>query len=1379
MLKKVFRFILGVLALLLLALGCWLVGLRFGWPLWGAAALFLGLVLGYYAVKWSYRRWSVWRLQRKLSRDMPAASTAVDHRALDQQWRAGIRMLGQGGRAGASAFSLPWLLGLNLTPTAGDEAADALAVKRLYPAANAGGGSAGLSWLFLRRSILLDLTADFMVQARDTDDALWRRLLYWLLKVRRQEPLNGVVLRIDIDYLRQASLQELTELGRQARARMDDLARVMDARMPVWLVLTDLAALPGAADWVERLDPAVRDGAFGYTRQGGGAPNGASEFLAESWPAIQRRLDELRLAQARDAALPEAVFAFPQAVMALQPQVRALLAPAFDATPYAETTLLQGLYFTCGPAPGQAHAHAFTRGLYDAVLPAQRDAWIALERWRNTRRMLRHAAIVAWLLCMAGLFGLQYYAWRDVNHEIERLAAQPLSKLNFAGDIDEDLQSLIVWRDATLRLYDERRGWRRMLPFEGALQDLAQHYQTGFARLYRREVLVDQLDPLVRDALPLAAAKGDNREIAAWAQHLVRRINLLRATFAHQAVDSFPLPGMELQELMEPGDSRAIGIKGRILIGQLYVDYLRWEPRRAVLQAELDTLMVALARLGLEARSPEWLLSWVDMQGEVQPIRMSDFWNVPHDPNAPQVRAGLTLPGALAVNRFADELAYATGDKALWEQRFLDFSTRFRDVGFESWRQFVAAFPNARKQLPNEGAWKSAQASLFTASDPHFLLLQRIASLFDQLPADELPAWVAESIELERIVRAAQTGPGVAGAMAKLRLTNIAGSEQLHALAQGRVDTLENGVARVRGALDATTDMLEYRQQIAAATSLLLMGDGSATDFAARTWSYGRDPQVTESPLHAAHQHVEAVWRQLVGQHQADPVLLGLLRGPLDFTLEYAARAATCSLQNEWQTMVVGAVQSVTSPRLANELLYGERGQVQTFMQGRVGNFVDRDALRYRPREALGMTLPLSGQFFAFASNTQLQQVERAEQRIRDENLRQIQELQALERQERRAEAEQELAVLRSTGMAINIESMPVLVNVEALQGPRRTRLTLQCAQGAQSLDNYNFPTRAQFNWTTQSCGEVQLSIEFPDFTLTRRYPGELGMFHFLDDFAQGQRSFSRADFPASGAAMRDAGLEQVTVGWRMDGHDQALEAGRRMRELTAELAQHRDAVRSARQQSMQAPVSEAPSGELALDLLPQRIAEPCWRPTATPMVASSSRPPAPTVGQPAGAALPAAESSVRSADASSASARGNRTAAQRTVAARLPAASPRPATVSSAPQEAAPDAAPASAPRSSLRLATAPTAAQSIAGRQPEAGGWTLQIGAYADGAKAQRLLDAHGIGYQTQSFPSDGRMLTRIIAGGYADRDAAADAARRIEEVLGSRPVILRPQK
>ncbi|PWF24804.1 type VI secretion protein IcmF/TssM N-terminal domain-containing protein [Corticimicrobacter populi] len=1217
MMLRMYRVLAGLLLLVLLIGLCWLFAIYQGWPWWSALLLCVVVLAGGAVLCWGWRRWRNWRLKRRLARDMQPAGIRVDHAAFDRQWQAGLAVLRQARHAGlsSSARRLPWILSLDLHDIP-SKAFAGLAVKSLAGQSDASAGAVTPGWYFLRHSVMLHAGHEMVMQGADQPDSSWRRLLYSLNRLRRQEPLNGVVLRVDTARLMQDGELALAELGRSVRVRLDELARVMDARMPVWLVMTGAQALPGLQAWAMALEDGVRHAALGTTLTPEQREQAISARVRQLFADMNLRLFELRVAQGLHGPLPADVFEFPLQVLKLEEPVQRMLAPAFDASPYAPAPLLQGVYLTAQGSEQQQWVPWFSQALYDTILPAQRDAWVPLDRWRQSRRLARRTVVVAWLaVCALCAFGL-FHSWRHVGKEIAQLEARPLEGLNFDDGLESDLQSLHVWRDATAQLLRAEQGWQNRLPLMGYLAQLHDGYRQQFAQLYRQEILGDSLDPLLTEILPDVTQRGHDIELAAWAQYLTRRINLIQARLDGRPLAGMPLPGAELREIFLAAGRPAPGAQAAILTGQLYRDYLLWQPQMALLRSEQDSLRAALLQLGLSARSPTWLLAWADLQGDLRPITLSDFWMIPYDPFAPQIPAGLTPDGTHAIQRFVDEMAQAMPqDGAAWQSRREELERRFRQASFDAWYRFADSFPDARGQLPNEEAWRSQVARTMTLQDPYVSVMRHITTLFDGMPQQDRPDWVSHVIELSRLLQATQTGADAdsqGGLLERARMAGTLGGAQLRNLTAGA--SFEQSASQLERSLDTVGDMRLYRQDVMQAAQQSLMGVAGAVQLASETWNFGHDPSVQAGPLLRAQQALDLLQQRLGSDEVGDSVVWDLMQGPLLLTLDYVAKATACQLQSRWENDVLGAVQGVASASLVDDLLYGERGQVPAFLQGDVRYFIDRDTVRYRPRQALGMTVPLNGQFYAFASLAQQQQVRRmqvGQQQAVDQKRQQV-DLQTL--QEQVADLEKQQAQMRATVARVRLTGEPPLVNPGARLLPQQVRLTLQCADGPVSIENFNFPVSRTFAWSAQSCGDTVLEIRFPDLTLSRTYAGPYGFADFLAEFADGRHGFSPDDFPEQAARLRAQGLEQLTVRWQLQDAQSVQSLADGLRQAAGQMVEHQATIRSVREQEVQ-QAQQVLTRAADPGAVPARITGVCWQPVAA-SVLYADVPAASTPGQ-------------------------------------------------------------------------------------------------------------------------------------------------------------------
>lgn len=1197
MFKKLLIFIAWLLVLILLALGCWLVGLYNQWPLWQSAALFAGVIVGAFVLAWLRRRWLAWRLRRRLAR--PVNDETFNTRRLDADWRAGLSALKHSrlSRFGSPLYVLPWYLVLGPQGTSQSELMHRVA--GADPVQARGDEPPVLQWWLLRQCVVLAPTIAMGDESLVPVSGNWRRLLHWMMRTRRREPLNGLVLAFSANWLMQTDEGERSVAGQHLRKRLDELARVYDARIPVYIVLTDCHTLPGFASWAANLGPDVNQQPMGYLNPSSGT--GVGEFISDAFNSIVHRMFDLRVLQGAYARPDGEAFALPERMAPLALRLANVLRPAFQATPYAETPLLRGLYLTGNAGPAErGEPDWFSTGLFEQALPAQRHAWQPLERWRHWRRLLRHATVVAWLVICVGIGVFLVHASNVAERQLHAANLPGLDKqLDLSGSVSASLHSLQAVRGAVHGLMARPYWEQHWMPYQRRVNEVQQKLADSYVRDFHQAIIVGKVDPLLTASLPALNGDPDKKVLAAWVQTLVRRINLLNAILDGKNIYPLPAPGNEMTYLFAHTKNGVANPVDGALLGGAYQDYLAWQPNREVLVSERRALQQVLANLELDKRSRDWMYAWVALQGNLMPVRLTDFWNIPALPDQPFIPAALTPAGEQAVGNFMRELGQASGDSALWEQRSRELRQRFQQAGLDAWYAFADAFSSAPTQLATGTARRAAMTTLFTVDDPYRRLIGQLSQVGQRWSAASRPDWMQQAIQADALLTLAdkqsqQQSTGTASSVKKqIDVVQEFGSNMIRHLPDG--GSISDGLAQLRTDNDALTLLNTYRQGVLATIVPLQQGDGNAMKAAIDIWSFGHDPNVKAVPLIDANTALAKLKAKLgskVGPRSN--VVWQLLSGPLDFTLDYASRSVACQLEQGWQNSVLSAVQGVNDAELANEMLFGDRGQVKAFMGGDVKNFIDQDGTRYQGRAALARTVPLNGQFYAFASLAQLRQVTLAGHQMQSK--RSQDEAQALTKQQQ--DLSTQIAKLEATTASVTLSTVPPQTNPGAHLLPESVTLSLQCASGRITLENLNFPNKAVFPWSLTQCGDTALSIRFADFELNRQWSGARGFIDFLREFSSGQRRYTAADFGDQAASLQQAGVQWIIVTYQQQGQAALLSAFAEADKLTEQATEVQK--RTEQLQPGTAPGSSVPAVGPAPPL-PQHIISVCMGPTALP----------------------------------------------------------------------------------------------------------------------------------------------------------------------------------
>ncbi|WDY60627.1 type VI secretion system membrane subunit TssM [Pseudomonas sp. PSKL.D1] len=107
-----------------------------------------------------------------------------------------------------------------------------------------------------------------------TETRLWNHLVGWLVGNRSKQPLNGLVLVVDVTLLLHASDEVRMAHAKQVRARLRELNVRTGLRLPLYIVLTKVDVLEGFGELLEGFNAQRKESLLGITFSSGG--DGAS-----------------------------------------------------------------------------------------------------------------------------------------------------------------------------------------------------------------------------------------------------------------------------------------------------------------------------------------------------------------------------------------------------------------------------------------------------------------------------------------------------------------------------------------------------------------------------------------------------------------------------------------------------------------------------------------------------------------------------------------------------------------------------------------------------------------------------------------------------------------------------------------------------------------------------------------------------------------------------------------------------------------------------------------------------------------------------------------------------------------------------------------------
>jgi type VI secretion system protein ImpL len=377
---------LAAVGFVLLACLVWWVGplLSFGGahPLDGIAErmLAIGCIAAVFALIFGIRVWRRRRNNQRLVAGLAAGASSAEReaQALQQRFSQALKVLQDSARQSGKGswlkrsqflYELPWYMFIGL-PGAGKTTAllnsgltFPLAGKMGQASVRGVGGTRNCEWWFTDEAVLIDTAGRYTSQDSDTatDAKAWETFLALLRKSRPRQPLNGVLLTVNIEDLLRQAPAERKEHALKLRTRLQELHAGLGVRPPVYVLVTKCDLLAGFNETFGEFGREEREQVWGFSFPHDVADPDAADAtplqnFGSEFTALGKRLrDGLieRMQAEPDAMRRASIFVFPQQFEGLKGLLGGFLEQVFEGGGDLEQrALVRGVYFTSGTQEG-------------------------------------------------------------------------------------------------------------------------------------------------------------------------------------------------------------------------------------------------------------------------------------------------------------------------------------------------------------------------------------------------------------------------------------------------------------------------------------------------------------------------------------------------------------------------------------------------------------------------------------------------------------------------------------------------------------------------------------------------------------------------------------------------------------------------------------------------------------------------------------------------------------------------------------------------------------------------------------------------------------------------------------------------------------------
>ena len=1051
-------------------------------------------------------------------------------KALQDRWKEAVDALRRSHlrKMGNPLYVLPWYMVIGESGSGKTTAIGSAKLSSPFAEVRRASGISGTKncdWWFFEQAVIIDTAGRYAIpvdEGRDKEE--WQRFLALLIKYRKKEPLHGLIVSVAADKLLGASPEVLEEDAHNIRRRIDELMRVLGVKFPVYLLVTKCDLVQGMTNFSEQLPDKALDQPMGFINQN--LSKDVAAFLDNAMTTIGERLRTLRilmLHRPQSKNVDPALLLFPEEFEQLRKGLAAFIVAAFHENPYQETPALRGLFFSSGRQEGTPYSHFLealgligekeilpgtSRGLFlheffARILPSDRRLFAPTTRALEWRALTRNLGLTAWILLGVALCGLLSFSFvknlRTVRVATHELGHAPALK----GELLTDLTTMDRFAQTILKIEGQNQNWwmprfglNESLKVEAALkEEYCRQFHQGF---------LGPFDKQMADAMPrLLTAGATDDMVSQYVVHLVRRINLLKARLEGQGFDklkSKPQPSY----VSALASDQTAGPEVRKKFGYLYLNYLTWRGDTGDINKETAVLQSWLKDL-LASRNLQWLAGWVNKEGGLAPVTLSEFWGGSVTlPDEKVVTPAFTRKGKEMIDGFLKETESALIDPVLLGNRKTEFEKWYRTASFDTWQTFGTFFPKGVGKLKGSKEWLQMAPKMASDKAPYFAFFSKAALELEPLARTEgTPAWLQQVYQFQlaraqsvgktegTVAKAAEEGKKIMGAIEK-RLGKDLGADALEAqIAAGKA----------------------YQDLVAALNSIAPAAASKAQSYQLASQTFTEEPAAGKSPFYAGYAAANRLKAGIGRGRPVEDVIGRMITGPLDFLWTCVRMETACYLQAQWEEKVLAEAQGASGVQ-AIQLILGPDGPVWKFVKGSgtAAPFMGWSMQRgYYAKEILGGAIPFEPTFFAFLAKG--------------------------------AKVTAAAAMPKKENFNVMIKGLPTDANTDAKIKPHATRLELQCAGNVQSLVNQNYPVNKTFVFTPDGCGDVLFQIEISDIVLTKKYTGPRAFPEFLHDFRGGRHTYSPSDFPVERASLERLGIKYIHVNYQFSGESAIMGA--------------------------------------------------------------------------------------------------------------------------------------------------------------------------------------------------------------------------------------------
>ena len=1197
MIKKILNPLLMLLLALSLFVAMWLFGAYKHWPLWVSLVTAAIVVLIAFSSRRSLLFIRKTAAQKKLRSAAILDKKSERLLSIQTVWKTAISTLRSSsrGKIGNPITMLPFFMvlgkGASGKTTLLANANVPIRFRNASPRKDPPPTDT-IEFFFEDKAILLDTSGRYVDLEQNADiNQEWELIVSLLMRSRRKESLSGAVITISVEDLWTLDSVRLSQISQNIRQRIDSLMRSTNTRFPVYVMVTKLDLLAGFKHFVTTLREPRTDEILGYLSK---PEDQWSQTLEKALDSMVGRIRTILFSRADLGINSSDGLIFPLEVQSLEPLLSTFLRGLFEPSPYLELPSFRGLFLSSGTIRGSRFSSVlgdaggerdeqeveildatssialqseqkslgkeesaameghrertvltgsatpfappqtgvFLKEFFTDLLPADRSLYAPLGMLARWRRFSSNILLVSWygVNLVAGLYFS--YSFLVTYRTVRTLEDRQPSQVQLGGDFHQNLENLERYRSLVDWMSRKDRSLSfHLLAFSGQVIAIEDRMKGRFTDQFNKTIL-PELNASLRTKIRSLLNDDPHNHLADYAEILVRRINLIRDRTKGMGYDDLklqPQPGTQDIVTIDP----SISPQEARHFSDLYLAYIAWVPKELIGHNQ-DLLQSLLLEVEQTVPDFHWLVDWVDTRN-LPTVTLATFWKGTVSPNADRtIPASYTNGGMRRIFDFLSEVQSASPPNFPIADHEKSFLAWYRIRKEAAWLRFVRDFAQGESTLADAIQWKGFFQSLPTSGNPYVLLANRLAVEFPPSEDSRHERWQDLLRKIIRIEKSQAQGGFVSRIKGYASILNESGTTGTH---QGAAQGQKYFVSMIA----ASKAYTRFSTDLAGAVGEGLQGRGHALALTADFFSFNHRFQKKRPVLVDMSDALSTMRKELISHHDPKELIIwNLVMGQFGSTLDFLDREAACEINDRWIASVVSPAQASLTSKELGHFLFGSGGTIPAFMDKTMKPFVTRRANGYRLIRRNGYGIAISPEFLVFI-NTAIagrRSLELAMKKSELESKKRHLDLVTLRESLQKEDQTDSKKILQMAKkqFPVVLKALPTDVNEHTLARPYLTRLTLECAQKTHVLNNFNLPVRSSWTWSPLVCGNTTLDIHIGNLTMTRRYPGQNGFAHFLEEFYQGTLRLTPQDFPLEKDALVNLHVSHINVRFHFTG---------------------------------------------------------------------------------------------------------------------------------------------------------------------------------------------------------------------------------------------------